>query len=101
LNHGAYIASLQRELDAARASGKPLSVVMIDLDHFKTVNDRYDHAAGDAVLAGISALLRDSSANWASRGATEARNSASFCAASPSPWRSGMPRPGKRRTRGC
>ncbi|MDP3179242.1 MAG: diguanylate cyclase [Spirochaetaceae bacterium] len=60
LNHGTFIATLQRELEAAAAAGKPLSVAMIDLDHFKTVNDTYGHAAGDLVLAGISALLRDS-----------------------------------------
>jgi len=41
----------------ARPRG-PLAVVMVDIDHFKQVNDTYGHAVGDAVLARIAALLR-------------------------------------------
>jgi diguanylate cyclase (GGDEF)-like protein len=47
-----------RMLDSARRAGTPASLLMLDLDHFKRVNDTHGHAAGDAVLASFSALLR-------------------------------------------
>jgi diguanylate cyclase (GGDEF)-like protein len=42
----------------AHHTGEPLSLVMIDLDHFKHVNDTYGHPAGDAVLKGLGKLLK-------------------------------------------
>ena len=42
----------------ARSSGRPLSLVMIDLDNFKGVNDRLGHLAGDALLAALAERLR-------------------------------------------
>jgi diguanylate cyclase (GGDEF)-like protein len=40
-------------------SSEPLSIVLIDLDHFKAVNDRHGHAVGDAVLRGFAQALRE------------------------------------------
>ena len=50
--------SLDRELNRAERSGKPLVVAMLDLDHFKNLNDRFGHSAGDAVLREWSNLLK-------------------------------------------
>jgi len=52
--------TLKREMRLARQHGRPLAVVCYDLDHFKLVNDRYGHAAGDAVLKDSATLLRHS-----------------------------------------
>jgi diguanylate cyclase (GGDEF)-like protein len=46
-----------REVQRARASGTDLAVVMVDIDHFKQVNDRYGHIAGDAVLTAIARAI--------------------------------------------
>jgi diguanylate cyclase (GGDEF)-like protein len=49
--------TLQVEFARCRASGRPLAVMMIDVDHFKAFNDQHGHAAGDAVLGVIGRLL--------------------------------------------
>lgn len=43
-----------------RASGQPLALAVIDLDHFKTINDEQGHATGDRILQGTAAVLRGS-----------------------------------------
>jgi diguanylate cyclase (GGDEF)-like protein len=48
---------IQIEMEHALRSETPLSVAMIDLDHFKDYNDRYGHVAGDTLLRSIAALL--------------------------------------------
>ncbi|QFP76546.1 diguanylate cyclase [Deinococcus sp. AJ005] len=54
---------LEDELDTqtahATASGQPLSLIALDVDHFKRLNDTFGHDAGDAALVRLSALLRD------------------------------------------
>jgi len=51
-------ATLPRELSRSKREGKQLAVIMLDLDHFKTVNDQYGHAAGDEVLKVLADILK-------------------------------------------
>jgi diguanylate cyclase (GGDEF)-like protein len=49
--------TFERELSRAAREGHPLSLVMIDVDDFKYINDHFGHRAGDAVLQTLGALL--------------------------------------------
>ncbi len=49
---------LTAELGRCRRYGRPLSLMMLDIDHFKSVNDTYGHPVGDQVLQGLAGLLR-------------------------------------------
>ena len=57
LNRRAFEPVLEREVARALRAGVPLSIALFDLDHFKLVNDRFGHAAGDAALQRFGALL--------------------------------------------
>jgi len=59
-NRRFFDALLERELDAAVRYGLESSLVIMDLNRFKEVNDTHGHAAGDKVLAATSATLKDS-----------------------------------------
>jgi diguanylate cyclase (GGDEF)-like protein len=70
LNRGALDAEFERESSRAARSGTPYSLVILDIDHFKRVNDEFGHPAGDRVLRGIAGVLasvlrpHDSLARW-------------------------------------
>lgn len=49
---------LARQMERSRVSGQPLSLLMIDVDHFKDFNDRYGHVAGDYALRAVASCLR-------------------------------------------
>lgn len=58
LNHTAFKEQLDIEIARAQRQAAPLTLAMIDLDHFKTVNDTYGHPTGDAVLKSLTRLLQ-------------------------------------------
>jgi diguanylate cyclase (GGDEF)-like protein len=51
--------TLQRELNHARRDGTPTAIAMLDIDHFKNINDTYGHDAGDLMLRELGRLLRE------------------------------------------
>jgi diguanylate cyclase (GGDEF)-like protein len=57
-NQRAFRERLDREVRRAVRYGRPLSLVMLDIDHFKAINDTHGHPAGDRVLAAIARLLQ-------------------------------------------
>ncbi len=57
-NRRGLLVDMQHQVDRARRSGRPLSVVMFDLDHFKRVNDELGHLAGDRALRDFAELVR-------------------------------------------
>jgi diguanylate cyclase (GGDEF)-like protein len=61
-NHKAILEILERELLRSERDHQPVGVIMVDVDHFKKVNDSRGHVAGDAVLriiaSGIAAMVR-------------------------------------------
>ncbi|WP_217924090.1 sensor domain-containing diguanylate cyclase [Miltoncostaea oceani] len=58
-NLRAFRERLDQEVGRAVRHGRPLSLVAIDIDHFKAVNDAHGHPAGDRVLAAVARRLRD------------------------------------------
>jgi two-component system, cell cycle response regulator len=58
LNRRALIVKLVAELERVRRYNAPLSVLMLDVDHFKLVNDTHGHLAGDQVLEAMGTLLQ-------------------------------------------
>ncbi len=56
-NHRTFYALLEDEIARAKRFNRPVSLLMLDIDHFKHVNDTHGHLAGDAILKSLSELL--------------------------------------------
>ena len=57
-NRRSLIAALDRDMARAQRMREPMALMMVDIDHFKDVNDRYGHPAGDRVLCSVVNVLR-------------------------------------------
>lgn len=58
-NYRHFADLLEQEVERSRRSGLPLVLAMVDLDHFKQVNDRWGHEVGNRVLIHLAGILRD------------------------------------------
>ncbi len=57
MNRRAFTAALEHEVARSTRYGHPLSLILLDIDHFKSINDLYGHQTGDLVLSSIGQLL--------------------------------------------
>jgi len=62
-NRRRFVESAESELDRAMRFQRPLSLLMFDIDHFKSINDTWGHAMGDVVLQQVAHLLHDALRN--------------------------------------
>lgn len=60
-NHNFIYEILQKEVDFSKANRSELSVVLIDIDYFKTINKTYGHSAGNDILEQVSKLIKENS----------------------------------------
>lgn len=58
-NRRYFLEMLEREIERTRRTGYPFALIMLDLDHFKSINDRFGHTAGDRVLKSLVATFKE------------------------------------------
>lgn len=58
-NRRQFEVAISREIDRVARSGEPALLLVLDIDHFKKINDTYGHAAGDLVIQSVARTLQD------------------------------------------
>jgi two-component system, cell cycle response regulator len=58
-NHRHFRSALETAVSFAKRQGQPLSLIMLDVDHFKSYNDTFGHPAGDEILCSLARVLRE------------------------------------------
>lgn len=57
-NHRVFVEKLEQEVIKRNRTGKPLSLIMLDIDHFKQFNDNFGHQEGDAILKELAGVIK-------------------------------------------
>lgn len=64
LNRGAFVEHLEKVVERAKREGTPTSLILVDVDYFKNVNDTFGHLAGDDILRQFSNCIMDNSRSY-------------------------------------